>query len=73
MNPPKGAAPKKKPDGLKPSEPAAFWSLACSLVTFFIGMYYNVYTGPTALLPLIVSTGTLLLFEGLMRQPARKR
>ncbi|MBI1308572.1 MAG: hypothetical protein GC129_01760 [Proteobacteria bacterium] len=57
----------------KPTEPAAFYSLAASLATYAAGAYLNLYTGPLALLPLLIATGTLLLFQGLTQPTTTPR
>jgi hypothetical protein len=57
--------------GWRVSERAAFYNTAVSVAVFALGVVFNIYTGPLATLPLIVATGTLLLFEGLFRKSKR--
>ena len=54
--------------GYNVSEPAAFYSLLISLVAYFIGAYFNIYTGACALAPLAIATVTLLAFQFAQRK-----
>jgi SSS family solute:Na+ symporter len=59
--------------GWRVHERAAFYSLLFSVLGYALGAYFQIYTGPLALLPLLTATGTLLLFEGLARSNPQRR